>query len=184
MLIENVGFERLERLLPEPIGLETLKRRWLASAIVRRFELGQITPQVFARELVDDWRLDSTADDFLAEFAGWPRGFYPGALDLLTRLRRGYRIGCLTNSNALHWERFNGFDGLFDVALSSHRIGLIKPDPACFAHAIASCGHPGGEILYLDDARPNVDAARLAGLDAVHVEGCSAVLDAVRTRHL
>lgn len=146
MPIENIGFERLARLLPEPIGLDALKQRWLAAPCVRRFELGLVEPHAFARALVDDWQLACTADAFLDEFSPGPKGFYPGALDLLVRLRRRHRIGCLTNSNALHGAQFDGFDGLFDVALSSHRIGRIKPDRACFELAIAESATRAADI--------------------------------------
>ena len=78
MLIENVGFERLDRLLPTPVGTDELKRRWLAVPVVRRFELGLIEPEVFAERMVDRWRLSCAADAFLAEFSAWPKGFYPG----------------------------------------------------------------------------------------------------------
>lgn len=184
VLIENVGFERLDRLLPRPLGPGALKQNWLAAPSVRRFELGRIDAIAFARELVDDWQLACTADAFLDEFHGWPKGFYPGALDLLDRLRKHHRIGCLTNSNALHWARFDGFAGVFDVALSSHRIGLIKPDAACFEHAIAACGTPAGDILYFDDAAPNVEAARRSGMQAMRAEGFVDVTNLLRRRGL
>lgn len=176
VLVENVGFERLARLLPAPIGIEALKERWLASTIVRRFELGQCDAKQFACTLVAEWELACSPEAFLDEFAAWPKGFYAGATDLLQSLRERHRIGCLTNSNALHWARFGGFAGLFDVALSSHLIGAIKPDLACFELAIAACDRRPGEILYVDDARLNVDAARSAGLDAVWTDGFASLL--------
>lgn len=184
VLIENVGFERLARLLPEPIGLAALRQRWLSSRSVRQFELGLVDAQTFARDLVEGWQLSCPAATFLDEFRDWPTGFYPGALDLLARLREHHRIGCLTNSNALHWARFDGFSGLFDVTLSSHRIGSIKPDRACFAYAITACDTRAADVVYLDDAILNVDAARRAGIDAEQVEGFDAVLTALRRRRL
>lgn len=171
VLIENAGFERLNALLPAPVDLDTSKARWLESAWVRDFELGRIEPDAFAAGLTDAWRLRCTPEAFKADFASWPRGFFAGATELLATLRATHRIGCLTNSNALHWARFSGFEDLFDVRLSSHLTGVIKPDRRCFEHAIAACGVPADRIHFFDDAKPNVIGAREAGMRAWHVEG-------------
>lgn len=45
VLVENVGFERLNALLPTPLPLEELKARWLASTAVRSFEVGDLFAQ-------------------------------------------------------------------------------------------------------------------------------------------
>ncbi len=180
VLIENNGFERLDALLPHPIGIEALKARWLAAPAVRAFERGETDGRTFANALVDDWSLSCPAAALLDEFAGWPKGFYPGALAWLTTLRATCRIGCLTNSNAVHWQRFGGFAGLFDVALSSHRTGLVKPDSDCFEHAIDACACLASDIVYFDDAPANVTAANRAGMKAIHADGFAAVLSAVK----
>ena len=79
------------------------KSRWLTSSTVRSFELGAISPEVFAKNFVNEWSLPVEPEVFLAEFASWPKGFYPGALELLARLRRQSKVGCLSNSNSVHW---------------------------------------------------------------------------------
>ena len=89
-----------------------------------------------------------------------------GTEDLLIKLRRICRIGCLSNSNALHRARFGGLLGHFDIALSSHLLGAIKPDLACVMRALREC-----EVEAL-----NVEAARDLGMTAFHVNG----LDDVR----
>ena len=175
VLIENVGFERFDALLPQPVGIDALKQRWLASTSVRNFELGLSDAPDFARACVDEWELSCSPAVFIDEFTTWPKGFYPGALDLIATLRGRHRIGCLTNSNALHWARFDGFQEIFDVTLSSHRIGLIKPDAACFMHAIEACDVDASDILFFDDSVPNVEAARRCGIDAVVANGIGEV---------
>lgn len=184
VLIENTGFARLDALLPAPIGLDALKRRWLESGCVRRFELGQSTTPLFARALIAEWKLACSADALIDEIRRWAKGFFPGARELLAALRLQHRIGCLSNSNALHWEKFDGFASLFDVTLSSHLIELIKPDDACFAHAVEACAVPASDILYFDDAMANVVAARRHGIDAVCVEGLGELRTALHERRL
>ena len=171
VLIENSGFEKLNALLPEAIGIDALKQRWLDCSLVRSFELGQIAPDEFAEGLIATWGLPCSVNELIDEFVSWPRGSYPGAAGLLTELRQRHRIGCLSNSNALHWKKFGGLEGHFDIALSSHLIGVIKPDRACFERALRECDVEASEVLFFDDAITNVLAAKCLGMRAVHVNG-------------
>jgi putative hydrolase of the HAD superfamily len=171
VLVENVGFERLNALLPAPMTEEALKSRWLASPAVRSFEVGAMTPSTFAAELVAEWRLPLAPGDFLDAFASWPKGLYPGAAELLAGLREHHVLACLSNSNAVHWERFDGFREHFQVALSSHLIGQVKPDAACFAQALDACDAAASDVAFFDDSLVNVAAARAFGLQAFHVNG-------------
>ncbi len=169
VLVDNAAVERLETLLDDPGDRPQLKARWLHSPAVRGFERGDLSPDQFASGFLAEWRLAMEPTDFLSEFSGWARGFYPGAEDLLRRLRGRYRVGCLSNSNELHWQRFEGFAAYFDVALSSHLLRAVKPDRDCFERALQALGLPAGEIVYFDDALPNVDAAAGFGLRVIHV---------------
>jgi len=48
---------------------------------------------------------------------------------------------------------------------------LIKPDAACFQRALAECEKDAGEVIFFDDALPNVAAARSCGIQSFHVRG-------------
>ena len=169
VLVRNVGFERLNALLPAPLEAEALKAKLLALPSFRAFELGISRPETFAESLVDELGLSCTPDEFLEEFRSWPQGFYPGAAELLAKLRTIYKVACLSNSNALHWARFDGFQEHFDVALSSHLLRVIKPDAECYRRALAECGVNSNEVLFFDDAIVNVKAARALGIRSLHV---------------
>lgn len=175
VVVENVGFERFNALLPAPIPEERLKTRWLASPAVRSFESGRCTPEVFARGVVAEWQLPLSPDAFLEAFTYWPRGLYAGASELVAALRERYVVGCLSNSNAIHWQRFDGFRDHFDVSLSSHLLGEVKPDPQCFMRALQACGTSAAEVAFFDDALVNVTAARSLGIEAFHVNGLAEV---------
>ncbi len=175
VLVENAGFSALAALLPGEPGEAAVKDRWLTSSAVRDFERGMIAPAEFADRFLAEWGLTLTPEAFIAEFLAWPRGFYPGALALLARLRPRYHVGCLSNSNALHWAKFDGFAGLFETMHVSHLMGRIKPDPDMFAATIESLGVDPSVIVYFDDSPLNVRAGRAAGLRTFHVEGVGAV---------
>lgn len=171
VLIENRTFPRLKALLDRPADEDTLKRRWLDSPAVSGFEHGRLTPAEFATEFLAEWNLQLAPGDFLEEFGGWPAWYYPGAREALRQLAGRHRLACLSNSNELHWARYDGFAEFFDPALSSHLLGVMKPDPRAFRLAVEHCGVPAGDILFFDDLPANVEAAREEGMRAFHVEG-------------
>ena len=175
VLLENVAFDTLNALLPAPMPVEDLKSRWLASPAVRRFEVGACSPHAFAAAIVAEWQLPLAPDAFLEAFAAWPKGLYPGAAELLRELRASCRVACLSNSNAVHWARFGGFREHFDVPLSSHLLGEVKPDAAYFHKALKACNADASDVAFFDDALANVAAARALGIRAFHVNGLQEV---------
>ncbi|MDQ6753086.1 MAG: HAD family phosphatase [Actinomycetota bacterium] len=64
------------------------------------------------------------------------------------------------------WVRY--FDKLF---FSGH-LGLVKPDPAVFAHVLAELEADGGRVTFVDDSEANIAAAKALGFRTVlHTEG-------------
>jgi glucose-1-phosphatase len=171
VVVENAGFDRLNALLPTPMAVEELKTRWLASPAVRMFEVGSCSASEFAREVVAEWKLPLSPAAFLEAFASWPKGLYPGAAELLASLRERYTVACLSNSNEVHWQRFGGFKEHFQISLSSHLLGELKPDAACFTRALQECKVVASAVAFFDDSMTNVAAARVLGLRAFHVNG-------------
>lgn len=184
VLIENATFANLARLLPEPMDTVALKDRWLASSAIRRFELGEVSPQAFAELFIDEWKIPLAPGVFLEEFASWPTGFHPEARLTLRVLRQRYRAGCLSNCNVLHWAKFDGFKEDFDFALSSHLLGATKPDDEAFIRALAACGAEPSSVYFFDDAVRNVEAARRLGIRSFHVDGFDSLLRVLRAELL
>lgn len=167
------GVDAMQRLagLTSP---EEVWRRWLTCDWVRSFERGSCTPDDFARGVVDDWALSISADDFLEQFREWPEGVFDGARELLDQVRRRVRVGCLSNTNALHWGDHStgwGLDDRFDVRFLSFEVGLVKPDREIFEHVSEAVGMPPHRIVFLDDNQLNVDQAVVSGFVARRVRG-------------
>lgn len=148
--------------------------RWLRSAAVRRFESGRAGADEFAREIVAEFGLAVTPDEFVRAFTRWPQGVYPGVAEMLAAVRRRVRTGCLSNCNELHWPRFLHEMGLreaFDEHFSSHELGALKPDREIFDLVVGRLGCAAERVLFLDDNQLNVDGAVAAGLAARRVRG-------------
>jgi HAD superfamily hydrolase (TIGR01509 family) len=172
VLIDFAGFEEMRRLLPEVSDRSEIRDRWIHSESVQLFERGDITPEMFARRLVEEFHLELSAEEFLREFVSWARGPYPGALSLLRRLKNTHRIACLSNSNELHTPIHRAsIHPHVDSFYFSDEIGLVKPDREIFDHVIRDLAVRPRKIAFFDDTPVNVEAARNAGLGAFLVDG-------------
>ena len=153
---------------------DELWSRWLTCPWVRAFESGQCSAGEFAAGMVNDWGLSIEPASFLDAFRGWIGGPMPGAENLVTAVQRLVRVGCLSNTNALHCEdhffRWPIFEA-FDVRFLSCELGLLKPDRELFELVAQLEAVPPHRILFLDDNVINVEGAITAGFTAVHVRG-------------
>jgi HAD superfamily hydrolase (TIGR01509 family) len=184
VLIESCIFERLNSGLPEPLERIAIKERWLLSPSVRRFESGETEPMEFAEHFIAEWGLSLSLHAFLYEFQSWPRAFFQGAPELLRELRTTYRVGCLSNSNPLHWEKFKAFEEDFDIVLMSHLLRAAKPDREIFLRALHHGEVEPREVYFFDDSFGNVRTARSLGITAFHVDGFKALIKVLRIQGL
>ena len=95
----------------------------------------------------------------------------PDMAGLVLRARRaGLRTGLVSNSWGDHYLR-DGWDDMFDVVVISGEVGMRKPEPQMFQHALDLIGLPPGECVFVDDHPANVRAAAQLGLVAVRHTG-------------
>ena len=172
VLIDFAGFDELSRLLPGGVSRDDVRARWISSPFVQRFERAEISPQEFARGVVQEMKLDLGPDEFITAFVGWARGPYPGARSLLGRLRNSHLLACLSNSNELHTPvHRRNVEPLMGKCYFSDELGLVKPDREIFEHVIRDLGVPPSRIAFFDDTAINVEVARDAGMAAYEVDG-------------
>jgi HAD superfamily hydrolase (TIGR01509 family) len=161
----------------ELAGIDTddeLWRRWLTCRWVRTFERGECSASEFAAGVVSDWELAVTPETFLDAFRSWPIGPIPGADALVESVRAAVPAGCLSNTNALHWDdHFSQWPILdtFDFRFLSFELGIVKPDRALFDRVAELLPVPASRVLFLDDNILNVEGALEAGFVARHVRG-------------
>ncbi len=156
------------------MGTEEIWRHWLTSPNVRAFETGAMEPEEFADMLIAELDLPVQRAEFLDAFTHWPRGLFPGAMELISEIPRPIVRATLSNSNSLHWPRLMtemGLSEAFDFHFASHLTGKIKPDKEAFENEVLSLGSVPGSILFLDDNQLNVDAALSLGIRAFRVQG-------------
>ncbi len=189
VLIELTGVPVMLNWMNNVMAAEQLWEKWLSSPSVRKFETGRCSSDQFANSIVKEFKLPVTPKQFIQAFTYWPKRLYPGAIELLERLGRSYKLATLSNTNELHWNRFGAEFKLTDYIKDhflSFQLGLIKPDIDIFNYVIKSLtsptdrgSYPAERILFFDDNQLNIDSARKAGMTAYRVAGISELSDRV-----
>ncbi|MHB1445932.1 MAG: HAD family hydrolase [Acidimicrobiales bacterium] len=112
----------------------------------------------------------------------------PGAFELVEQLRAAGVICCLaTNQDperAVFMDEQLGYAGRFDHSFYSCRMGVRKPAPEYFRHALAVLELAPEQVLFLDDHPANVDAAMQVGLRAEVITATSDLTGVVRGHRL
>ena len=174
VLIKLVGVPRMMELTKQRFSVDELWEKWLASPAIRLFESGKSTVEEFGEQIVAEFEINILPSQYLEEFTTWPAGKYPGVNALLASVKKHAAIGCLSNTNVLHWKRMSStmdFIHLFDYTFPSHLTGYLKPDSDAYVYAAKEMGIRPDEALFLDDNRINIEGAQKAGMNAVEVHG-------------
>lgn len=167
VLVDWRGLRELQRIS----GLEAaeVRRRFVASDALRRYETGRCDRRTFAQAFVAEWRLGLSCEAFLALYAEWLGGPLPGVREALARLRGRYRLACLSNTNELHWPmmmRDMGLADSLDHCFASHLLQAAKPDPQIFRLVLERLGTGPDEVIFFDDGRDNLAAAESLGIES------------------
>jgi putative hydrolase of the HAD superfamily len=187
VLVEFSGVQDLAVLLQGRLSESEILERMNRYPPSEQFGLGKLSREDFANRFVKDWNLELPPEDFLREYQSWSKRLYPGAVELLTLLRPRFRLAALSNSNELHWERNTndlGVTDLFEVAISSHQVGLHKPNPKIYLNALNRLGASPDSVMFFDDVLANVRAASALGIRAFQVEGVEGVRSRLIQEHL
>ncbi|NJL54651.1 HAD family phosphatase [bacterium] len=134
-------------------------------------QTGRVTPSAYWRDVGGQLGLSADETQQLAV------DFYSGdALDeALIALIRGYQgaghtVALLSNDSLELLPKLArlGIDGLFDPLIVSAQVGLMKPDPAIYAHVLGVLQRPPGHTIFVDDRAENVAAAARLGIHTIH----------------
>jgi putative hydrolase of the HAD superfamily len=138
---------------------------------IERGELDEDDLDVHLRELLAGAELPVPPGPLLA---GLFAGMQPaGGLWAVARQARdaGVRVGLLSNSWGLSSYPWDELEATFHVRVISGEVGLRKPDAAIYELALDRLGVPPERTTFVDDLRPNVDAARALGIHGVWHRG-------------
>jgi len=161
-----------------------LRSRYRFDTPYERHERGEIDEHEFYASLRASLGIDLSDE---AWAAGWGEIFtdeITPTVRLIEVVKDRVPVYAFSNSNDAHhrvWSRkFARALTNFRKVFVSSTLGARKPERAAFDAIARDIGVQPGEILFFDDTLENVDGARAAGLQAVHVKGPQDVRDALR----
>lgn len=142
------------------------------------YDEGKLTGIGFWRKLVRDAGL-TLPDSAIEELNLWDARMWttvdPAMLAWHEKLKRaGLLTAILSNmgdSVLENIEREFGWLSSFDALVWSYQLGIAKPDPSIYKHAMKQLGAAAGETLFIDDKPVNVEAARALGMQALVYSG-------------
>lgn len=100
--------------------------------------------------------------------------------DLLPALRKRAQVGCLSNTNSIHWDKLLAdyeFMQHFDRRFASQILGCAKPKSEIYEKVQGLLGTQGRSILFFDDRQENVEAATRLGWNARLYSGHAGLLN-------
>ena len=72
----------------------------------------------------------------------------------------------------------------FDVLVWSFQLGIAKPDAAIYRYTLGKLGTQPEETLFIDDKRPNVEAARALGIQTIEYSSVEHLREELMVRGL
>lgn len=147
------------------------------SKFISRLQTGKISEESYWRQVLKLAHADSTDPAKAAEIMRKYQKPKPGMLSLLAKLRRrGFRLAALTVSHREILEykirkfRLNDY---FELIVSSHMVGICKPDPRIFVITLKMLGVGPKGAIFIDDTPANIKAAEKLGIISILYKGTS-----------
>lgn len=185
-VILQIDFKRTTTRWAEHAGCDpkALWKRYRPDAAYRLHERGQIDDAGYFAALRTMLEIDISDAQFLDGWNATFGGPIAGAEDWIAPACAALPSYVFSNTNPAHETYFRAVYGdllkPFRTVFTSSAIGKRKPDREAFDHVAHAIGVRPERILFFDDVLANVEGARAAGLQAVHVRSNADTLDALR----
>lgn len=97
--------------------------------------------------------------------------FFDDVKPMLERLKRSYHLGIISDTwpSAEYFLKEQGIYDLFDSITFSCQLGVFKPDPRMYQHALRGLGLPGEQTIFVDDSLSCLRGAAAAGITPIQM---------------
>lgn len=152
-----------------------------------QLEGGTISEEEFKKAVLSHSKEGCTGEDVEKCFHAMLGGIAEDKVKLLKELSDSHEIYMLSNNNPIAWKRCHEIflehgivpEETFDKLFLSYKMKLLKPGLEIYRRALEETiadyaeRRKGetldpSEVLFVDDSQANVDAAKAAGMQAVH----------------
>jgi len=173
VLYRDDGYARALRLALRELGARFTDGDFdEAYAECRRTQAGSFREQLARRFLGSDDHVGALERHAAVWWHYGPEDLEPDAIPALEVLARRYRLGLIANQPSAVREALvrDGLTPYFEIHAVSEDLGLEKPDPRIFRHAVDAIGVPPSVCAMVGDRLDyDVRPARAAGMRAVWV---------------
>ena len=185
----NIAYPKTEKAFIDlgVTNFPTLYTQHFASDIFELLETGKITPQEFYAGFRKEAAIDLSDDQIRDAWNAMLLDFPVERIEWLEKIAVKYKIFLFSNTNKIHYDIFKDiytqntgrkdFDQNFIKAYYSHDLGLRKPYPESFKSILDEQGLLAEETLFIDDTISNIEGAKKAGLQTIHLVPPKTVLD-------
>ena len=152
--------------------IEDYLDRFHQKGFISDLEEGKTEPEDFYRECLKHSRPGTTMETVRYCFCSLLDGLEEDSLELIRSLRGRYPLYVLSNNNPISRAYFcemlkkNGLDPaeIFEKEFYSYELKMLKPSRQIYEKVIAEVGTKPEEILFIDDAKDNIEAAGALGI--------------------
>ena len=163
-----------------------LKKKFDFGETYQEFERGEISPSVFRKKTMNKLEFKISDEEFDNGWNSMYMELVPGIVGLLRELRSTYRLVALTNTNAIHAERwpilFSSVLEYFEKVFSSHVIGARKPEKRAYETVLNYLGVNPQSTIFFDDNPEFVRAAETMDISSVRVTSFKQMANEMRER--
>src|ERR1700756_2228507 len=175
----NIDYQLTEQAFIK-LGCINFKEMYSQAAqtdLFNKFETGDISETVFFEELKNRSGIEKITEHKLkdawnAMLINFPQENYA----MLKELKKNYRVFLLSNTNETHIHEFEKlvtttcpvteFENLFEKIYYSYKMGVRKPNTACFLRVLHENNLNTEETIFIDDSFQHIEGAQKAGLTA------------------
>ncbi len=175
-VVLNISFAKVLETWSIHSGIDsaTLKTLFKLDTFYEQHERGELTGTAYFATLRASLGIHLTDTHFEEGWNAIVLGEVPDIKNLLLEARAHFPLYAFSNTNFTHLkyvaQNYAEVLSLFQRIFTSCELKKRKPTPEAFEIVVKKIGVPASEILFFDDLLENVEEARKAGLQAVHVK--------------
>lgn len=184
----NIDFEKTQNAFAD-LGVTNfidLYTQFHSTPLFVDYETGKINDEKFIEGIRSNAGIPLSDEEVTTAWNALLLDFPIERLKLLEKLKTKYRLFLLSNTNALHHVVFQKtvgelsgkpFDDYFEKAYYSHSMGMRKPGVEIYEWVLKQNNLVAQETLFIDDTLVNVEGAKKAGLQAIHLQSPMTILE-------
>jgi len=183
---------------PEEIIEKTFEHHkekpWYLMDVIRAKEFAEIdrgvlTPEQALHAIAPRFPYDNFHNNYLTFFKAIVDGLEPlsKGVNILHNVRtKGFKTYILSNLFDTTHNRISAYEflTLFDGAIFSYQVKLVKPDPEIYKTLLTRYNLQADECIFIDDLEPNIHGAQSVGIDGILCKDHDYVLEELKKRRI